>query len=42
VEWASLDRIHALIDSGEFLPFHKAFFTLLFDMHENGQDFFRT
>lgn len=41
VKWASLPEILAMIDSGEFLPFHKSFFEFLFEAHANGLDFIR-
>lgn len=41
VRWADAGEICAMIDSGEFLPFHKSFFDFIFEMHKNGLDFFR-
>lgn len=41
VKWVTRAEILAMIDSGEFLPFHKSFFDFLFDIHENGLDFIR-
>lgn len=40
-EWVTLPELRAMIDSGEFLPFHKSFFDFLFDIHANGLDFIR-
>ena len=41
VKWVTRVEILAMIDSGEFLPFHKSFFDFLFDIHENDMDFIR-
>lgn len=32
VTWASKNEILAMIDSGKFIPYHKSFIALLFDM----------
>lgn len=34
VKWASRDEILSMIDSKEFIPFHKSFINLLFDMRK--------
>jgi isopentenyldiphosphate isomerase len=34
VKWASLDDIFKMIDSGEFIPYHKSLVELLFAMRE--------
>lgn len=34
VRWASADAIFAMIDSGEFIPYHKSLIQLLFDMKD--------
>lgn len=34
VKWATRNEILAMIDSGEFIPYHKSFIGLLFDMHK--------
>ena len=35
--WASLADIYEMIDAGTFIPYHKSFIALLFDMHGNGR-----
>ena len=41
VKWVDRAQLKAMIESGEFLPFHPSFFDFLFDIHENGLDFIR-
>lgn len=31
-KWATVDEIFAMIDSGEFIPYHKSYIQMLFDM----------
>lgn len=35
LKWASLEEVHAMIDSGEFIPYHKGFIEFLF-FRQNG------
>lgn len=34
VKWATVDEILAMIDSGEFIPYHKSYIQMLFDMKD--------
>ena len=41
VKWVTRQELMGMIDSGEYLPFHKSIFDFLFDIHENDMDFIR-
>jgi isopentenyldiphosphate isomerase len=41
VKWASLEEIVAMIDSGEFIPYHKDLIGLLFFMRNHRGTFIR-